>query len=330
MLIRSLVTILIVVSSFILVTGQTPEVKKDDADKAARTTSGKALEALRDVPSAAGVDLEYVITELAKDMGLNVLFDPESRLENRKVKIELENLTSAAALYYVLMKEGLAFGEAGPKTILVATRPRVAMIAQAGGGATLLETVAAKTTGGTKQGRLRDIPFPAGVDLQFLIKELAKDMGLNVLFDSESRLENRKVRMELKNVTAAEALNYLLLQEGLVFEEAGPKTILVSNRQRLRSIPEIGVGITILTEQLARYFGVQGAMLIDHVRDDSVASKAGLMAGDVIVGIDGKPVRGVLELGRALAEKKQSDITLDIVRERKDFTVSLRLSNSAP
>ena len=86
----------------------------------------------------------------------------------------------------------------------------------------------------------------------------------------------------------------------------------------------------LLTKQLAQYFGGRGAMLIDHVRPDSVGSKAGLLAGDVIVGIDGKPVRGTLELVRALAEKKESEVTLDIVRERKDYTLSLRLNNSAP
>lgn len=32
----------------------------------------------------------------------------------------------------------------------------------------------------------RDLPFPGGVDLQFIIKELARDLDLNVLFDSES------------------------------------------------------------------------------------------------------------------------------------------------
>src|SRR5687768_14705960 len=94
----------------------------------------------------------------------------------------------------------------------------------------------------------RDIPFPGGVDLQYLVKELAKDMDLNVLFDPESRLEARKVRIELKNVTAAEALRLLLLQEGLYSEEVGPKTILVAYRQRGSAIPKLGVGITALTE----------------------------------------------------------------------------------
>ena len=44
--------------------------------------------------------------------------------------------------------------------------------------------------------KMRDVPFPGGVDLQYIVKELAKDLELNVLFDAESRLENKKVRIE--------------------------------------------------------------------------------------------------------------------------------------
>ncbi len=55
-----------------------------------------------------------------------------------------------------------------------------------------------------KLEKLRDLPFPSGVDLQFIIKELAKDLDLNVLFDQESfRQPGRKTYIELKNVTAA-------------------------------------------------------------------------------------------------------------------------------
>ncbi|HTH52145.1 MAG TPA: secretin N-terminal domain-containing protein, partial [Pyrinomonadaceae bacterium] len=78
--------------------------------------------------------------------------------------------------------------------------------------------------------KYHDVPFPGGVDLQFIVKELAKDLDLNVLFDTESRLENRKVKIELHNVTSAKALDYIFLQEGLFFQKVGPRTILVANQ----------------------------------------------------------------------------------------------------
>lgn len=87
--------------------------------------------------------------------------------------------------------------------------------------------------------KLRDVPFPSGIDLQYLIKELAKDLDLNVLFDKESFRQATKVNIELKNVTAAKALDYLFLQEGLFFQKVGPRTILVANqlqRQRFQQL----------------------------------------------------------------------------------------------
>jgi hypothetical protein len=106
-LIRSLATILIVASSFVLVAGQTPDGKKEDAEKAAKTTSGIQIEKPRDIPLPAGVDLQFIVKELARDMNVNVLFDSESRLENRKVRIELKNVTAAEALNLLLRQEGL-------------------------------------------------------------------------------------------------------------------------------------------------------------------------------------------------------------------------------
>ncbi len=80
-----------------------------------------------------------------------------------------------------------------------------------------------------KLEKLRDLPFPSGVDLQFIIKELARDLDLNVLFDTESfRTAGRKTNIDLKNVTAARALDYIFMQEGLFFQKVGPRTILVA------------------------------------------------------------------------------------------------------
>lgn len=183
---------------------------------------------------------------------------------------------------------------------------------------------AAKTPGAIRTEKLRDIPFPAGADLQFLIKELARDLDLNVLFDVESFRGPRKTFIELKNVTAAAALDYILLQEGLYFEAAGPKTILVASRFQGRSIPQIGVGITPLTEQLAEYFGVDyRGILINNVRTDSPASRAGLKAGDVIVEVDGVAIVGGLGLVQAIKDKNEGDFTLVIVRDHKRKTISL-------
>lgn len=91
-----------------------------------------------------------------------------------------------------------------------------------------------------KLEKLRNLPFPGGVDLQFIIKELARDLDLNVLFDIESfRTPNRKTSIDLVNVTAARALDYIFLQEGLFFQKVGPRTILVAlqtQRQKFQQL----------------------------------------------------------------------------------------------
>jgi len=49
--------------------------------------------------------------------------------------------------------------------------------------------------------------------------------------------------------------------------------------------------------------------------------KAGLKAGDVIVEADGKEVKGMTDLIRAVNEKKEGDVSLTIVRDKNRQTV---------
>lgn len=90
-----------------------------------------------------------------------------------------------------------------------------------------------------KLEKLRDVPFPGGVNLTFLIKELAKELDLNVLFDTGSRLDGRTIKIELKNVTAAKALDYIFLQEFLFFQKVGPRTILVADGNQRQKFQQL-------------------------------------------------------------------------------------------
>lgn len=84
---------------------------------------------------------------------------------------------------------------------------------------------------------------------------------------------------------------------------------------------QIGVGLTPLTKQLSDHFGVDGGALVNTVRENSPAAKAGLKAGDIIVEVDGKAVKGEHDLIRAIGEKKEGDVTLTIVRNRNRQTI---------
>jgi serine protease Do len=83
----------------------------------------------------------------------------------------------------------------------------------------------------------------------------------------------------------------------------------------------IGVSVTPLTKQLSEHFGVGRGVMISEVRVDSPAAKAGLKAGDIIVEVDGKEVKGEGDLIRAIAEKKEGQLTLTIVRDRNRQTI---------
>jgi membrane-associated protease RseP (regulator of RpoE activity) len=174
--------------------------------------------------------------------------------------------------------------------------------------------------------RLRDLQFGAfGIDLQFLIKELAKDMDMNVLFDTEFfRTPGRKVYIDLKHVTSAKAIEYILRQEGLISEDVGPNTILIAHRSRGMWVPELGIGLTPLTDQLQQYFGVKGGILVNNVRDGSLAAKAGLKAGDVIVTVDGQRINNALGVMTALDAGKAKDHILMIVRDKKEEAVTIK------
>lgn len=77
---------------------------------------------------------------------------------------------------------------------------------------------------------------------------------------------------------------------------------------------QIGVSLTPLTKQLSDHFGVTNGALVNNVREDSPAAKAGLKAGDIITEIDGKAVKGELDVVRALGEKKEGDVSVTFMR----------------
>jgi S1-C subfamily serine protease len=83
----------------------------------------------------------------------------------------------------------------------------------------------------------------------------------------------------------------------------------------------LGVTTEELTDQLAKYFGVPDGVLVTAVTDGSAASKAGIKAGDVITSIDGHRVTSRDDLVRDLRDAPADEVTIGIVREKKETTV---------
>src|SRR5436190_12099755 len=71
-----------------------------------------------------------------------------------------------------------------------------------------------------------------GVDIKQVIKSLANDLNLNVMFDRQTFAQPRPVDLNLQQVTTARALDFLFLQEGLFFQKLDKRTILVADQAR--------------------------------------------------------------------------------------------------
>ena len=72
-------------------------------------------------------------------------------------------------------------------------------------------------------------------------------------------------------------------------------------------------------------FGVADGkgLLVNEVRADSPAAKAGLKAGDVIVEIDGKKIEKNLDLIKAVNEKKEGSVSITVIRDKNRQTFSV-------
>jgi serine protease Do len=84
--------------------------------------------------------------------------------------------------------------------------------------------------------------------------------------------------------------------------------------------PWVGIGLQNLTEELAQSFNLQekeGA-LIGQVYEGSPAEKAGLKVGDVVIDIDGVPIKGSQDVVREVLRKQLGQkIQITVVREGK-------------
>jgi serine protease Do len=93
----------------------------------------------------------------------------------------------------------------------------------------------------------------------------------------------------------------------------------------------LGVSVEELTPQLATYFGAKDGVLIASVSEDSPASRAGLKAGDVITKVNNDPVGSREDLLRLLRDVKDGgDVTIGIVRDKKESSVTAKLESRRP
>ncbi len=69
-------------------------------------------------------------------------------------------------------------------------------------------------------------------DFKAFVRSLAEQLQLNVVFDRQSFAQPRTIDINLRDVTTAQALDYIFLQEGLFFQKLSRRTILVADQTR--------------------------------------------------------------------------------------------------
>jgi S1-C subfamily serine protease len=92
---------------------------------------------------------------------------------------------------------------------------------------------------------------------------------------------------------------------------------------------QLGVRVTSLTEQLAKFFNTSGGVLVNEVVAGEAAERSGVKAGDCITAINGERVSAPSDLNRLVdrtgkEEKEIGEITLTVVRDRTEQTIKVR------
>jgi len=97
--------------------------------------------------------------------------------------------------------------------------------------------------------------------------------------------------------------------------------------------PALGINAEDLSGQLGTYFGAPDGtgILIREIRPGTAAAKAGLQAGDVIIKVDGKPVRTLADLRVVLRDKSdQKTVALRIIRKATEMSVTVGIERPQP
>lgn len=89
----------------------------------------------------------------------------------------------------------------------------------------------------------------------------------------------------------------------------------------------LGVKVISLEPQLAGFFGIEelGGVLVTAVQPDSVAEKAGLVAGDVIMTIEGRPVNTPMAVSREVNLAVEDSLVLRVVRQKETLQIEVTL-----
>jgi general secretion pathway protein D len=137
-------------------------------------------------------------------------------------------------------------------------------------------------------------------DLKAFIRSLAEQLNLNVIFDRQSFTQSRQIDLSLKDVTTAQALDYVFLQEGLFFQKLSRRTILVAEQSRRPQYQQL----VLRTFYLSNMKPADARQLVTQAIPPSVGRPQTIVVPDDAT--NSLPVRDTAENVRLIGELLQS------------------------
>lgn len=162
----------------------------------------------------------------------------------------------------------------------------------------------------TRTEQLRVVNFSG--DLKSFIRSLAEQLGLNVVFDRQSFAQPRTIELNLREVTTAQALDYVFLQEGLFFQKLSRRTILVADQTRRPQYQQL----VLRTFFLSNIDPVEARTLVQQAIPPSVGRPQTIVVPDkatnsLTVRDTAENVRLIGELLQSI-DKDRAEVVMDV------------------
>ncbi|UJF30991.1 RIP metalloprotease RseP [Kaistella sp. 97-N-M2] len=106
---------------------------------------------------------------------------------------------------------------------------------------------------------------------------------------------------------------------------ANEATVLRNGKEVTFPVNEDGVAAVLAENEAKLYFSPRFEVVVDSLLPKGSAQAAGMIKGDKIVGINGKPVRFFDELGNELSRYKNQNVVLDIERNNIPQKIDIKV-----
>ena len=101
------------------------------------------------------------------------------------------------------------------------------------------------------------------------------------------------------------------------------------NYNYVKGRPLIGISTEDINEAYSRYLNKPMGLYVCTVQENSAAEQAGIIEGDVIIGIEGEPIKTVDELNKIKNQYKAGEtIKITLSRNGTDVDVNVRLQEA--